>query len=177
MSLLLKIFRRFHAVLCRLWNQQYYQYPNISSDVVFSAAFPGIVKIVSPQHCTIGKGTVINADTVIHCEGGVTIGSYVHIGHGFCVYSSNHNYESDTSIPYDEVDILKPVGIGDCVWMGANVSIVPGVTIGEGAIVGMGAVVTRDVPAGAIVGGNPAKVIGSRDMGTYFRLKREGKFA
>lgn len=177
MKLLQILVRRVHAFLCRLWNQQYYQYPNISSDVVFAAAFPGMVKIISPQHCTIGRGAVINADTVMHCAGGVTIGSYVHIGHGFCIYSSNHNYVSDKSIPYDDTDIFKPIEIGDYVWIGANVSIVPGVTIGEGAVVGMGAVVTCDVPAGAIVGGNPAKVIGYRDMETYARLKREGKFA
>ncbi len=174
--LLQKLIRQGHTVFCRLWNQQYYLYPNISSEVVFAAAFPGLVKIISPHHCSIGKGTVINADTVIHCAGGVTIGNYVHIGHGLCVYSANHNYVSDKSIPYDATDILKPVEIGDCVWIGANVSIVPGVTIGEGVVVGMGAVVTRDVPAGAIVGGNPAKIIGYRDMEMYARLKREEKF-
>lgn len=177
MILLQKIIWRVHVVLCRLWNRQYYQYPNISSDVVFAAAFPGIVKILSPQNCVIGKGTVINAGTVMHCAGGVTIGSYVHIGHAFCIYSSNHNYISDKSIPYDDTDILKPVEIGDCVWIGANVSIVPGVTVGEGAIVGMGSVVTRNVPVGTIVGGNPATVIGYRDMEKYSRLKCEGKFA
>ena len=172
-----KLFRRAHAVMCRLWNQQYYQYPHISADVVFAAAFPGMVKIVSPKNCKIGRGSVINANTIMHCAGGLSIGNHVHIGHGFCVYTSNHNYQSDTFIPYDSTDIFKPVVIGDCVWIGANVSIVPGVTIGEGAIVGMGAVVTRDVPEGAIVGGNPAKIIGNRDMGVYHRLKRQCKFS
>lgn len=176
MSLLQKILCQIHSVFCLMWNRQYYQYANISSDVVFAASFPGMVKIILPQHCTIGKGTVINADTVMHCAGGVRIGSYVHIGHGLSIYSSNHNYVSDKLIPYDDIVILKSVEIGDCVWIGANVSIVPGVTIGEGAVVAMGAVVTRDVPVGAIVGGNPAKIIGYRDMDIYLKLKAAGKF-
>ena len=49
--------------------------------------------------------------------------------------------------------------IGDDVWIGSRVIILPGVTIGKGAIVGAGVVVTKDVPEYAIVGGNPAKVI------------------
>lgn len=118
----------------------------------------------------------LKSDTFIESSGGVTIGKYFHVGRGLTIFSSNHNYVSEKSIPYDDIDILKPVNIGDCVWIGANVSIVPGVTIGEGAVVGMGAVVTCDVPKGAIVGGNPAKVIGYRDMESYARLKREGKF-
>jgi len=177
MTLLYGIVCRIFYLMCRAWNKQYYQYAGISGDVVFSAAFPGIVRIVSPQYCQIGKGTVINAGSVIHCAGGVSIGDYVHIGHGLCVYSTNHNYKSEIFIPYDETDIVKPVEIGDCVWIGANVSIVPGVKIGEGAIVGMGAVVTRDVPKGAIVGGNPAQIIGYRDMDIYQRLKDESKFS
>ena len=57
---------------------------------------------------------------------------------------------------------IKPVIIGDDVWIGGRVIILPGVTIGNGAIVGAGAVVTRDVPEYAIVGGVPAKVIKMR---------------
>ncbi len=53
----------------------------------------------------------------------------------------------------------KPIHIGKRVWLGANVTILQGVTIGENAIVAAGAVVTKDVPANAIVGGVPAKVI------------------
>jgi acetyltransferase-like isoleucine patch superfamily enzyme len=80
-------------------------------------------------------------------------------------------------IPYDERDLLGPVVIGDCVWAGANVSIVPGITIGEGAVLAMGAVVTRDVGVGSVVAGNPARVIGQRDMGVYQQLKAQGRFA
>lgn len=119
----------------------------------------------------------LKSDTFIECSGGVKIGRYFHVGRGLTIFSTNHNYKSEISIPYDETDIVKPVEIGDCVWIGANVSIVPGVKIGEGAIVGMGAVVTHEVPAGAIVGGNPACIIGYRDMEIYWHLKNEGLFA
>ena len=119
----------------------------------------------------------IKSDTFIECSGGVRIGRYFHAGRGLTIFSTNHNYRSDRKIPYDERDIPGPVVIEDCVWVGANVSIVPGVTIGEGAIVAMGAVVTRDVPAGAVVAGNPARVVGQRDMVTYRRLKAQGQFS
>jgi acetyltransferase-like isoleucine patch superfamily enzyme len=119
----------------------------------------------------------LKSDTFIECSGGVKIGKYFHVGRGLTIYSTNHNYTSDQSIPYDSTEVVRPVEIGDCVWIGANVSIVPGVQIGEGAIVGMGAVVTRNVPSGAIVGGNPATIIGHRDMVVYQRLKSEGRFS
>lgn len=118
----------------------------------------------------------LKSNTFIEASGGVRIGKHFHVGRGLTIFSSNHNYASEIAIPYDDTNILKPVEIGDCVWMGANVSIVPGVTIGEGVIVGMGSVVTCDIPAGAIVGGNPAKILGYRNMETYERLKMERKF-
>lgn len=176
MNLLFRTLRWIFSKICHLWNMQYYHYSGIDQDVKFAASFPGIVKIVFPSKCKIGKGSVINAGAVIHCAGGVSIGTHVHIGHGFCVYSTNHDYASSKGIPYDTNNIVKPVEVGDCVWIGANVSILPGVQVGEGAIIGMGAVVTQNVEKGVIMGGNPAKVIGHRDMDTYFRLKNEGKF-
>ncbi|MGM1299845.1 DapH/DapD/GlmU-related protein, partial [Enterobacter hormaechei] len=53
----------------------------------------------------------------------------------------------------------KPVTIGDNVWIGGRAIINPGVTIGDNAVIASGAVVTKDVPANAVVGGNPAKII------------------
>ncbi|OQS46817.1 hypothetical protein B0T49_13730 [Chromobacterium violaceum] len=118
----------------------------------------------------------IKSDTFIECSGGVRIGCHFHAGRGLTIFSSNHNYLSDSRIPYDDVDLPGPVVIEDFVWFGANVSVVPGVTVGEGAVVAMGAVVTRDVPPGAIVAGNPARIIGNRDMELYQRLKAQGRF-
>ena len=80
------------------------------------------------------------------------------------------------AISYDDSYVREDVAIGDNVWFGVNVIVVPGVEIGEGAIIQAGSVVTDDVPKGAIAGGHPAEVFSYRDMEHYERLKREGKF-
>ena len=61
-------------------------------------------------------------------------------------------------------------------WFGSRVTIVGNVTIGEGAIIAAGAVVCKDVPPLAIVGGNPAKIIGYRDEEHFNKLKNDGRF-
>jgi len=77
-------------------------------------------------------------------------------------------------IPWGEARVIKPVVIGDYVWVGMNAAILPGVTVGEGAIIGLGAVVAKDVPPRAIVVGNPGRVIGYRDEESYEAMKRKG---
>lgn len=118
----------------------------------------------------------IKSDTFIECSGGVSIGRYFHAGRALTIFSTNHNYMSPSRIPYDGQSIERPVRINDFVWFGANVTICPGVTIGEGVVVGAGAVVTRDVPEGAVVGGNPAVIIKFRDMTSFKKLKQQGLF-
>ncbi len=118
----------------------------------------------------------LKSDTVIECSGGVYIGRYFHTGRGLTIFSTNHNYDSQSLIPYDKVSIEKKVIIKDFVWCGANVTIVPGVTIGEGVVIGSGTVVTKDVPDYAVIGGNPHKIIKNRNVETFLKLKAEGKF-
>jgi serine acetyltransferase len=113
----------------------------------------------------------IKSDTFIECSGGVTIGRYFHPGRGLTIFSTNHDYNSTESIPYGEESLIGPVCVGDFVWIGANVSIMPGVTIGEGAIVGGGSVVTKDVPKYAVVAGNPARTVKHRDSANFELLK------
>jgi acetyltransferase-like isoleucine patch superfamily enzyme len=118
----------------------------------------------------------LKSDTFIECSGGVYIGRYFHTGKGLTIFSTNHNYNSELSIPYDAINIEKPVIIKDFVWCGANVTIVPGVTVGEGVVIGAGSVVTKDVPDYAIIGGNPAKVLKYRDIELFKKLKEQNKF-
>lgn len=118
----------------------------------------------------------LKSGTFIECSGGVEIGKYFHTGRGLTIFSTNHNYQSENSIPYDHIVIRKPVIIKDFVWLGSNVTIVPGVTIGEGVVVGSGAVVTKNIPDYAIIGGNPAQVIKFRDIDLFKDLKNKGSF-
>ncbi|MEI3801751.1 MULTISPECIES: acyltransferase [unclassified Chitinophaga] len=125
---------------------------------------------------SIDRTSHLKSDTFIDCSGGVTIGKYFHTGKGLTIFSSNHNYNSDTHIPYDTTVVKKPVIIKDFVWCGSNVSIVPGVTVGEGVVIGANTVVTKDVPDYAVIGGNPARIIKYRDVDLFNRLKERGQF-
>lgn len=106
----------------------------------------------------IGDRSGVGINAKMH--GTVIIGKDVMMGPECIIYTRNHAF-ADTTIPMREqgFSVEKPVVIGDDVWIGGRVTILPGVHIGNGAIVGAGAVVTKDVPEYAIVGGNPAKIL------------------
>lgn len=112
----------------------------------------------------------------IRGDGPVTIGDNFHSGSGCDIMTANHRYDTGDAIPYDDTYIYKSVEIGDNVWFGIDVTVIPGVTIEEGAIIQSGSVVTEDIPRGAIAGGHPAEVFDHRDMDHYEKLKSEGKF-
>lgn len=140
-----------------------------------SCYFHGDIHITCPRELQIGDNVHISPGGHIDARGGVTIGDNVHIGRNLALYSYSHNYEGG-ALPYDDTWITKPVYIGDNVWIGMNVCIIPGVTIGEGAVIGLGAVVTRDIPALAIAGVQPTRIIKYRDSKHYHALKQAGKF-
>jgi len=108
--------------------------------------------------------------------GNVHIGPHSHLGWHITVLTANHNFDKPECLPYDKVRHAEDVIIEACVWIGDHVTILPGVRVNEGAILAAGAVVTRDVPPLAIVGGVPARVIGSRDEPTYRRLRAENRY-
>ena len=96
-------------------------------------------------------------------QGNVSIGTHVMMGPEVYIYTQNHSFDRiDIAMDQQGFAEEKPVVIGDDVWIGSRVTILPGVTIGNGSVIGAAAVVTKDVPAYSVVAGNPARVIRSR---------------
>lgn len=111
----------------------------------------------------IAPRTHIGAFTVVYGHGGVTIGEGTLVSPHCCILSSNHDIPRfDTPIRSQD-DILKPTVIGSDVWIGAGSIILGGVSIGNGAVIGAGAVVARNVEAGAVCVGVPARQVSSRN--------------
>lgn len=107
--------------------------------------------------------------------GKIYIGDNFHSGVGLKILTQSHNYKGG-SIPYDRTVIVKDVRVGDNVWVGMDVMILPGVYIGEGAIIQAGSVVSKSIPDLAIAGGNPAEIIRFRDKDHYYKMKRNGQY-
>lgn len=103
----------------------------------------------------LGKRVFINSGCKFQDQGGIYIGDDVLVGHNCMIATLNHVEDPDRRADM----IPSPVRIGDKVWIGANATILPGVTIGEGAIIAAGAVVTKDVEPRTVVGGVPAKLL------------------
>ncbi|MCD7855434.1 MAG: sugar O-acetyltransferase [Clostridiales bacterium] len=109
------------------------------------------------KNITVGKNVFIGSCCYFQDQGGVKIGNGVLVGHGTTFATLNHCFEPEMRSSM----IPKPIVVGDRVWIGANVTILPGVTIGDNAIIAAGAVVAKDVPADSIAAGVPARVIKS----------------
>jgi acetyltransferase-like isoleucine patch superfamily enzyme len=99
---------------------------------------------------------------VIYGHGGVEIGEHTLVSMHCTILSSNHAIPAINQLIRNTADELLPTKIGRDVWLGANAVILGGVTIGDGAVVAAGAVVTKDVEAGAVVAGVPARVVRRR---------------
>lgn len=108
----------------------------------------------------LGDGVFLNFNCVILDIVEVSIGDRTQIGPAVQIYAADHPRDAQTR--REGLEFGRPVRIGADVWIGGGAVIVPGVTIGDGAVIGAGSVVTRDVPAGATVAGNPARAIGKQ---------------
>jgi acetyltransferase-like isoleucine patch superfamily enzyme len=107
----------------------------------------------------VGDGTWIGQQCFIHAAGGVEIGRNVGIAPGVKILSSHHDDASPETPILHAPLVFEKVVIEDDADVGLGAILLPGVRIGRGAQIGAGAVVTRDVPAYAVVAGNPAKLL------------------
>jgi acetyltransferase-like isoleucine patch superfamily enzyme len=109
------------------------------------------------KNITLGKRVFINSGCTFQDQGGVVIGDDCLIGHNTVLATLNHDLD-----PARRADMHPaPITIGRNVWIGANVTVLPGVSIGDNAVVAAASVVTKDVPADAMVVGSPARVVRS----------------
>ena len=107
------------------------------------------------RNTTVGKNCMIQQGCTFFDRGGITLGDRVAIGPKVNLVTLNHDLTPENR----DATHCQPIVIEDNAWIGINSTILPGVTIGENAVVAAGSVVTKSVPANAIVAGNPAKFI------------------
>lgn len=133
---------------------------------LLQALFPNMEKevvILSPiytdygYNCRIGEATFINHGAYLMDAGKITIGSHCFIGPNCGMYTAIH-----AMLPEERnrgIERAKPIVLGDNVWLGGDVTILPGVTIGSNTVIGAGSVVTKDIPSGVVAAGNPCRVM------------------
>lgn len=107
------------------------------------------------KNIRFGRDVFVNMGCKFQDQGGITIGDGALLGHNVLIATLNHDMD-----PSKRADMHPAaVTIGKKVWVGANCTILPGVTIGDGAVIAAASVVTRDVPENSLAVGSPAKVV------------------
>jgi maltose O-acetyltransferase len=109
------------------------------------------------ENITIGNKFYANFDCVILDVCKVTIGDSVKFGPHVCIYTAAHPLDAKTRKAL--LEFGKPITIGNNVWLGGNVVVLPGVTRGDNTVIGAGAIVTKDIPANVVAVGNPCRVV------------------
>jgi len=126
------------------------------------------------SHVHLGSNIYANFNLTLVDDGHIYIGDWVKFGPNVTIVTAGHpvlpELRKDPALQFN-----KDVHIEECVWIGAGVTVLPGVTIGKNSVIGAGSVVTRDIPENVVAVGNPCRVmrpIGDRDRETFFRDER-----
>ena len=128
-------------------------FPNMGKNVVILAPCYTDYGV----NCFIGDDTFINHGAYLMDGAKITIGSHCFIGPNLGCYTATHAL--DVERRNAGIEKALPITIGDNCWLGGDVKILPGVTIGEGSVIGAGSVVTKDVPPHVVAVGNPCRVL------------------
>ena len=138
-----------------------YIYKALGVSVGKHVVFHFKTEIRYPTNLTVGEGTIIGDNAILDARCGLEIGRNVNISSNASIYTLQHDHRD----PNFECNMSKDdmrVKIGDRVWLGCNVIVLPGVNIGEGAVCCAGCVVTKDVEPYAVVAGIPAHKVNDR---------------
>jgi acetyltransferase-like isoleucine patch superfamily enzyme len=137
------------------------------------------VFVEAPFHCDygynieVGENFFANYNLTILDVGRVKIGANAQIAPNVSIYTAGHPVHPESRNTGYEYGI--PITIGDNVWIGGSVTILPGVTIGSNVVIGAGSVVTKDLPDNVIAAGNPCRVIRTiteEDRDFYYRDRK-----
>lgn len=109
------------------------------------------------KNISVGNNFYANMNCTILDVARVTIGENVMLAPSVHIFTATHPLDAETRISGLEYGL--PVTIGNCVWIGGNATILPGVTIGDNTVIGAGSVVTKNIPANVVAAGNPCRVI------------------
>lgn len=161
--------------------------PGLALHVLKLVRFQVYAHVQPRRRLTAGPGLRMSPTASLRNGERIVLGRDVHVGERCCLWAGDttgrivlgdkvllapevfitaSNYGTAPGVPVmDQPKREADVVVGDDVWLGARVVVLPGVTIGDGAVVGAGSVVTKDVPAGAIAVGTPARVVGERGGG------------
>ncbi len=120
--------------------------------------FHGGTHFTNPRNLTIGADCFVNRNCYFDLESSITIGDSVVFGHGTTVITTKHRL--GPSHRRSGAFFGEPVRVEAGAWLGANVILMPGVTVGPGAVVGAGSLVRTDVNPDTVVGGVPARLLG-----------------
>ncbi len=161
----LRLINILHGLLP--FSLRYLFYRACKYDVHSGATLQGGIRFFHLGRLRVGESSLINRGVYLDNRCGIEIGKCVSIAHDVKIYSLGHEI-------HDDLFAVKgrKVVIEDYVVIFAGAMIMPGVTIGKGTVVMAGAVVTRDVPAFRVVGGNPACDLGARDSQPVYRFDR-----
>lgn len=129
-------------------------------------------EIWSAHYLKVGKGTIGGYNMLLDARNGIEIGANVNFSANVSVYTEQHDHRAPDFSCDGSID--KKVIIGDRVWLGPNVIVLPGVTIGEGAVLAAGCVVTHNVEPFTVVAGVPAKKVNDRPRNLTYGFDGKG---